>query len=191
MFTLEGYEESYEFRIFGEEYLKFRHFLRPNEFVFIKVNIKDGWVNRETGKKTEPRLQFVEVKQLQDILETFAKKLIIHLNIKDLQTDLIHKLNTVFQSNKGDNQVTFEVMELETIKKEVALAPVEIEVDEIIMDEDGNIVENENAVPIVENDVEETKIITYLSMPSRKLKIKISNELLVELEKMQINFKLN
>jgi len=191
MFTLEGYEESYEFRIFGEEYLKFRHFLRPNEFVFIKVNIKDGWVNRETGKKTEPRLQFVEVKQLQEILETFAKKLIIHLNIKDLQTDLIHKLNTVFQSNKGDNQVTFEVMELETIKKEVALAPVEIEVDEIVMDEDGNIVENENALPIVENDVEETKIITYLSMPSRKLKIKISNELLMELEKMQINFKLN
>jgi DNA polymerase-3 subunit alpha len=28
-------------------------------------------------------------------------------------------------------------------------------------------------------------------MPSRRLKVKISNELLVELEKMQINFKLN
>jgi DNA polymerase-3 subunit alpha len=28
-------------------------------------------------------------------------------------------------------------------------------------------------------------------MPSRKLKIKISNELLTELEKMDLNFKLN
>jgi DNA polymerase-3 subunit alpha len=27
IFTLEGYDESYEFKIFGEEYLKFRHSL--------------------------------------------------------------------------------------------------------------------------------------------------------------------
>ena len=40
-------------------------------------------------------------------------------------------------------------------------------------------------------EVEEINVVTKLSMPSRKLKIKISNELLVELEKMQINFKLN
>ena len=47
-----------------------------------------------------------------------------------------------------------------------------------------------NAVAKVE-EIEEIKVVTKLTMPSRKLKIKISNELLVELEKMQINFKLN
>jgi len=40
-------------------------------------------------------------------------------------------------------------------------------------------------------EVEEVKVVTKLSMPSRRLKIKISAELLQELEKMQINFKLN
>ena len=191
MFSLEGYEESYEFRIFGEEYLKFRHFLIQNNFTFMKVLVKEGWADKETGKKGEPRLQFMMIQYLQDVLPSFAKKLVIHLNIKDLQTDLIHKLNTVFQANKGENQVTFEVMELETIKKQMELTPLEIDVDEIVLDEDGNILEAENAATIVENEVEETKIITRLSMPSRKLKVKISNELLVELEKMQINFKLN
>ena len=44
----------------------------------------------------------------------------------------------------------------------------------------------------IEVPVEEEVIVkTRLTMPSRKLKIKISNELLSELEKMQINFKLN
>ena len=191
MFTLEGYDENYEFRIFGEEYLKFRHFLIQNNFTFMKVMVKEGWADKDTGKKGEPRLQFMLIQYLQDVLPSFAKKLIIHLNITDLQTDLIHKLNTVFQSNKGENQVTFEVMELETIKKQVEVTPIEIDVDEIIMDEDGNILEAENAAITVENEVEETKIITRLSMPSRKLKVKISNELLVELEKMQVNFKLN
>jgi DNA polymerase-3 subunit alpha len=191
IFNLEGYDESFEFKIFNEDYLNFHRYLLPNNFVYFKILIKEGWVNKDTGKKSDPRIQFTDAKQLQDILGIFAKKLIIHLNIKDLQTDLIHKLHAVFQANKGDNQVTFEVMELETVKKQVELAPVEIDVDEIVMDEDGNILENGNAATIVTNEVDEIKVITKLSMPSRKLKIKISNELLVELEKMQLNFKLN
>jgi DNA polymerase-3 subunit alpha len=191
IFNLEGYDESFEFKIFNEDYLNFHRYLLPNNFVYFKILIKEGWVNKDTGKKSDPRIQFTDAKQLQDILGIFAKKLIIHLNIKDLQTDLIHKLHSVFQANKGDNQVTFEVMELETVKKQVELAPVEIDVDEIVMDEDGNILENGNAATIVTSEVDEIKVITKLSMPSRKLKIKISNELLVELEKMQLNFKLN
>ncbi|MDD5149502.1 MAG: DNA polymerase III subunit alpha [Flavobacterium sp.] len=191
MFTLEGYDESYEFRIFGEEYLKFRHFLIQNNFTFMKVMVKEGWADKETGKKGEPRLQFILVQYLQDVLPSFAKKLIIHLNIKDLQTDLIHKLSSVLLANKGENQVSFEVMELETIKKQIEVTPTEVEVDEIVMDENGDVFENEISETILTTEVEETKIITRLLMPSRKLKIKISNELLVELEKLQINFKLN
>ena len=45
-------------------------------------------------------------------------------------------------------------------------------------------------VPVVKK-VEEIKVVTKLTMPSRRLKVKISAELLQELEKMQINFKLN
>ena len=38
---------------------------------------------------------------------------------------------------------------------------------------------------------EETQIITKVSMFSRNLKVKISTELLTELENLQVNFKLN
>ena len=191
-FILEGYDESYEFRIFDEEYLKFRHFLVQNHFVFIKVTVKDGWINRETGKKSDPRIQFLQVQSLQDVLATFAKKLIIHVDVKDLREDLIAKLNAVFQSNKGDNTVTFEVLELEKIKKQVAVnTEVVDEVEEIILDENGDLAETQNASAIIDTDLEETIVVNRITMNSRKLKIKISNELLVELEKMQLNFKLN
>jgi DNA polymerase-3 subunit alpha len=197
MFTLEGYDESYEFRIFGEEYLKFRHFFIQNNFTFMKVMVKEGWTDRDTGKKGEPRLQFVEVKQLQDVLETFAKKLVLLLNIKDLENDFIHKLSHLFQENKGDNTVSFEIMELEKTKRLVTVAPVEIENEEVAfvdVNEDSEMealeIPETNTAAKVE-EVEEIKVVTKLTMPSRKLKIKISNELLVELEKMQINFKLN
>ncbi|MFN5773051.1 DNA polymerase III subunit alpha, partial [Flavobacterium sp.] len=70
MFTLEGYDENHEFRIFDEEYLKFRHFLVNNQFVFFKVLVREGWVNRETGKKSDPRITFQDAKLLADVLPT-------------------------------------------------------------------------------------------------------------------------
>ena len=188
-FILEGYDESFEFRIFDEEYLKFRHFLGQNHFVFIKVNIKDGWVNRETGKKSDPRMQFMMVQSLQDVLKTFAKKLVVKLDIMHLQNDLIQQLNAVFQRNKGDNQVMFEVSETEKILIQEEEIPIEVE--EIVLDENGDILEDENTQTIVLKEVIDRKVITKIEMPSRKLKINISNDLLMELDKMQINFKLN
>jgi len=194
VFTLEGYDESHEFRIFDEEYLKYRHFLVNNQFVYFKVIIKDGWVNRETGKKSDPRIQFMDVKQLQDVFKEFAKKLTISLDVKNLNADFILKLNTIFQANKGGDSVTFEVLELEKTKRIVTIEPVFTEEEEVVFveeneDSEGLILETPEISTTTE--VEEIKIITQLSMPSRKLKVKISNELLVELEKMQVHFKLN
>ena len=198
MFTLEGYDESHEFRIFDEEYLKFRHFLANNQFVYFKVNIKDGWVNRETGKKSDPRITFQDAKLLADVLPTFAKKIAIQLNINDLNKSLIQQLNTVFLDFKGDNTVSFEVLELEKIAKQIETNPIQIEnnfVPSPEIDIDNLDIEQEEEEQIFEstlpNSIEESRVKTRLAMPSRKLKIKISNELLKELEKMQINFKLN
>ncbi len=178
-FTLEGYDESYEFRIFSEEYLKFRHFLIQNNFTFMKVLVREGWADKETGKKGEPRLQFMLVQYLQDVLTSFAKKIIIHVNIADLQADLVHELSAIFQANKGDNSVTFEVLEVEKYKR-VLEANIILEA----VDENGDAIE-------VATEVEETKIITKLAMPSRKLKVKICTELLQELEKLDVKFRLN
>ena len=86
---------------------------------------------------------------------------------------------------------------MEKTKRLVAVAPDEIENEEEVFvdqNEDAEIgtleIPEENTVVKVE-EVEEIKVVTKLTMPSRKIKVKISNELLVELEKMQINFKLN
>jgi DNA polymerase-3 subunit alpha len=195
-FSLEGYDESYEFRIFGEEYLKFRHFLIQNNFTYIRVLVKEGWADKETGKKGEPRLQFTLIQYLQDVLPSFAKKLVLLLNINDIQSDFIQQLNQLFQANKGDNLVTFEIMELEKITRIVETTPEMVETEEeVFVDETDT---EDSDVPLLgtqknstTTEVEEINVVTKLSMPSRKLKVKISNELLLELEKRQINFKLN
>ena len=123
------------------------------------------------------------------IFGLFAKKLVIHININDLQSEFIHQLSTVFQQNKGDKTVVFEVMELEKIKKQIEIAPQIVATDEDL--ESDVVYDDENPQVELVTEIEEIKVITKLEMPSRKLKINISNELLSELEKMQVNFKLN
>ena len=147
LFTIEDYTESYEFRIFGEEYLKFRHFLVPNSFVHVKAFIKEGWVNRDTGKKGDPRLQFNSMQLLQDIMETYARKLTIQLNIEELKEEKIATLKDLFSLHKGDNALNFVIFEMQEKLK--------------------------------------------LHMPSRKQKVKISQELLTALEQEEVHYKLN
>jgi DNA polymerase-3 subunit alpha len=200
MFTLEGYDESYDFRIFNEEYLKFRHFLVNNQFIYFKIGVKDGWVNRDTGKKSDPQITFQDAKLLADVLPTFAKKLSIQLNIIDLQQNLIQQLNEVFRANEGDKSVNFEVIETEIIAKpvEVVKVPEPILIsnndidDEMDMENlDSNEIIEEEIAESVPAEVAQIRKVTTLEMSSRKLKINISKTLLADLEKLQVNFKLN
>ncbi len=147
LFTIEDYTDSYEFRIFGEEYLKFRHFLVKNSFVYVRAFVKEGWTNRETGKKGDPRIQFNNFQLLHDVMDTYAKKLSIQLNINDLQDAKIASLQDLFQLHKGDNMLNF----------------------------------------VIYDNEEQIK----LQMPSRKQKVKISQELLSELQEQDIMYKLN
>ena len=202
LFTLEGFDESHEFRIFNEEYLKFRHFLVNNQFVHFKISIKDGWTNRETDKKSDPQINFQDAKLLADVISIFAKKLVIRLNIMDLGADLIQKLNTIFIENQGTSLVDFEVTETQKIVKLVETKPIiqeplliEAEIEsnesdlEIVLDVDSD--EVLEFAPTIDEVIEEIKTITLLPMSSRKLKVAISNQLLEQLELLQVNFRLN
>src|SRR5690606_20396705 len=107
MFTVEDYNDNFEFRIFGEEYLKFRHFLVQSSFVYIKVYVKEGWINKETQKKSEPRLQFTSFQLLHDVMETYAKKLSIQLEITDLNETKIKGISDVLKMHEGNQSLNF------------------------------------------------------------------------------------
>jgi DNA polymerase-3 subunit alpha len=146
-FTVEDYTDSFEFKIYGEDYLKFRHFLVKNSFIYVKVFVREGWIDKATGKKSEPRLQYNNFQLLHDVMEVYAKKLSIQFDIKDLQEHRIKVLKDLIKMHKGDHPLNFVVYD------------------------------NDEALK--------------LSMPSRKQKVKISQELLDELENNDLYYKLN
>jgi len=129
LFTMEDYTDTMEFRIFGEEYLKFRHFLMINSFVFVKVFVREGWTNRDTGKKGDARLQFVNFMLLHDTMENFAKKLTIKLNIDQLKEENIRQLKDTLVSYKGKHPLNFVIYEMnEEIKVNLSSRKQKVEI---------------------------------------------------------------
>ncbi len=192
IFTLESYESSADFKIFGEEYLKYRHFLVVNNFTFFKIYVKEGWINPE-GVKTEPRLQFTDILQLADVLPKFAKKIVVTLPINQFDQKFVEDLYTILNKQKGTHPLSFEIVETETIVPQVVMKPkneTEYEPAQIITDDEENF---ENIEQNFDIQVAETPEIikTKLILQSIKTKLNICPELLQELERLNIKFRLN
>ena len=108
MFTIEDYGDSHEFRIFGEDYLKMKHFLVPNSFLFIRSTIQPGWTNKE-GVTGEPRLKFTEMKLLHDIMEELCKKITLKIPSDQINENSIKDLQHLFATNVGKKSVHFTI----------------------------------------------------------------------------------
>ena len=112
-FILEDFSDQFEFRIFGEEYLKFRHFMGVNQFIRIKLNIREGWKNQETGRMSDPRVSFIHFEMLHDALSNNSKKLTLQLDIRQLESSNIQKLKKNLKGFKGDKPLYFDVIDSE------------------------------------------------------------------------------
>ncbi|MCD9631470.1 DNA polymerase III subunit alpha, partial [Tenacibaculum maritimum] len=108
MFTIEDYNDSYEFRVFGEDYLKFKHYLVPNSFLFIKTTVQPGWVNKD-GVRGEPRLKFTDFKLLHDIMDEMCKKLTLKIPLHQLKENFIKDLQHLIVLNRGTQNLYFTI----------------------------------------------------------------------------------
>ncbi len=105
-FTIEDYSDSFEFRIFGEEYLRFKHFLVPNAFLHIRIRINKGW------KEGDTRIQFLGIQMLQDVLDNLSKKLTLQFGIQEVNQELIEKLAGLIKTYKGQKELNFLIYDL-------------------------------------------------------------------------------
>lgn len=145
-FVLEDYKDSHEFWIFGEEYLKNRHHLIPDQFIHLKVK-PTQYINRDTGEPGRIRTQYLTFKQLQDVIPDFSKSLKLLLDIDKVDDHLVEHLSQVCQKFKGSKTI-----------------------DVVLYDTS-----------------DELKLNTH----SKSQQVEITSELLAELQKMSLSYKLN
>ena len=113
LFTVEDYTDSYTFRIFKEDYLRYRHLLLPDGFIFAKANVRDGYINKQTGKKSDIQINFSKIEMLQDILEKNSKKIVVQFELDAILNPKMETLKKLVQEHKGNHTLEFYFYEAE------------------------------------------------------------------------------
>ena len=107
MFTFEDYSDAYEFRLFNEDYLKFRHFLIPNTFLYLKTVMRRAWQNGDV------RVNITSIQQLQDVMGKMAKKITVELPIEQINEKNVASIDSVFKKHKGSQNLNFVIIDKE------------------------------------------------------------------------------
>lgn len=101
-FTLDDYTDSFEFTLFGEDYLKNKHFLVPNQFVMVRVNISKN----KYSERVYTNVKNIEL--LENVLENNAKGIKISIDLDLLDDELLQSLFKLIDKNKGDKALKIE-----------------------------------------------------------------------------------
>ena len=129
-FVLEDYADSHEFRIFGNEYLQFRHFLSENSFLYVNATLQKGWVNKDTGVEGEPRLKFTNFMLLHDVMDDKCEKITVQLNSEEVTEQHISHLYGVLKDYEiaGKQRLEFTLRDAKE-KIELTLPSRELKVN--------------------------------------------------------------
>lgn len=106
-FVLEDYESSQEFVLFGEDYLKHKHLLYPGAKVFVFGKVQP----RKFGNDPNAlEFKINRIDPLFEIRDRLARYLDVHIPVNKVNTELVDKLFTVLDNEKGKTQLRVNVI---------------------------------------------------------------------------------
>jgi DNA polymerase-3 subunit alpha len=97
-FTMEDYEGTHEFALFGKDYEQFRPMMYPNYFIFLKGKVQP----RPYGDNPELEFKILSMTQLSEVRDTMIKELHIFLTVDDLTPTFIADFTAEVQRSKGN-----------------------------------------------------------------------------------------
>jgi len=108
-FVLEDYSDSFEFALFGDDYVRFKSFiLTPGLFVHIRGKVQERFGNAEN---LEVKISSMEL--LSELLDKKVKQLTLELPLGTINDEFIAKVSNLAQGHPGNCLVRFHVVDLQ------------------------------------------------------------------------------
>lgn len=98
-FTLEDYNDSFEFMLFGQDYVNFEKFLKPGYFLYIKGKVQERYMQKDVME-----FKISSVQLLSDIREKLLKGITISVSVSDITEIFIESLTKIIHENSKQNQ---------------------------------------------------------------------------------------
>jgi DNA polymerase-3 subunit alpha len=105
-FILEDFDDTYELRLFSEEYLKYKYFLTEGFFLLIYARVEQRFRNEE-----EFQLRITDIRLLPEILDRQTQNIMLRIAIDDLEPPLVDQIFNLYKKNAGNCHVQFEIFD--------------------------------------------------------------------------------
>jgi len=108
IFTIIDHSGAFEFRLFGDDYVKYRNYLFEGCFVLFRMMIVSGF-RRQDGTIGDPREKITHMMLLSEVLEKTLKSLKVSLDLEKISEERIEALNHVINEHPGDLPLSVEL----------------------------------------------------------------------------------
>lgn len=108
LFTLEDYNGSYEFALFGEDFVNLSKYVALDRFLYIRGQIKTRW-NQQDNWEFKP----MNMRLLSEVRDQFSKELKITIGLQQVNAEFIKHLNSLIGQNQGNCSLSVMVYDPE------------------------------------------------------------------------------
>jgi DNA polymerase-3 subunit alpha len=120
IFELEDKNGTMEVKLFGEDYTKFRQYIEPEYFLYIRGVYKERrWGNEQNGnepaKEPEKEFKINSIELLNDILEKKTNSITINLPIDEILPQNISELNVLLNQYPGSCKLNVRIRDAEGV----------------------------------------------------------------------------
>jgi len=102
---IEGYQESHQMFLFGDDYVKFKPYLNKGWFVFIK-----GKAQMHKWRK-ETEFKIMDIDLLSEVRDKLSKSITLKIENTKVDTELVELLSELTQANPGDCVLKVEIID--------------------------------------------------------------------------------
>ena len=104
--SLEDYDDSHTFYLFGDDYLKFKKYFISGLYLYIR-----GKVERLTWRNNEPDFKIINIDLLSDIRNKYCDGIKINITAGSIDESVVEKLATAAENNKGKSSLIVNIID--------------------------------------------------------------------------------
>ncbi|GMQ31199.1 DNA polymerase III subunit alpha [Algoriphagus confluentis] len=123
--TLEDYHGSHTFFLFGEDYVKYKEYFMTGWFIFLTGKAEQ----RKWGNENELEFKINTMMLLSEVRGKMVKGIRVHIDLDNLNLDLMEKLEAITTKYKGAAKLFIDVIDkkenitLELFSKKITVDP--------------------------------------------------------------------
>jgi len=105
IFEFSDYHGAMEFKLFGEDYQKYKHLLEEGKALFVKGKFQQGW------RDDQPEFRIQEIKLLEGIAENMTQSITLKLPMDQLTQEVVDRIDHLCREHQGPHRLRVEFID--------------------------------------------------------------------------------